>query len=68
VSKTYPKGAQAQNDVTLTIRHEYGPRMEKAFRDLRRESLRRGGGIWLSRFWVRVGLDLATTPAAVERS
>jgi hypothetical protein len=47
-------------------RREYGPQMEQAFRDLRREALRRGG-IGLARLWVRVGLDLASS-AAVERS
>jgi hypothetical protein len=41
--------------------------MEQALRDLRRESLRRGGGIWLARFWVPVGPDLASS-AAVEIS
>ena len=30
-------------------RREYGPQMEQAFRDLRREALRRGGGIGLAR-------------------
>jgi hypothetical protein len=48
-------------------RREYGPQMEQAFRDLRREALRRGGGIGLARLWVRVGLDLASS-AVVERS
>jgi len=48
-------------------RREYGPQMEQAFRDLRREALRRGGGIGLARLWVLVGLDLASS-ATVERS
>lgn len=48
-------------------RREYGPQMEQAFRDLRREALCRGGGIGLARLWVRVGLDLASS-AVVERN
>lgn len=48
-------------------RREYGPQMEQAFRDLRREALRRGGGIGLARLWMRTVSDLAAT-ALAERS
>jgi len=48
------------------FREMYGRQMEQAFLDLCREETRRGG-VGLARFWVRVGLDLASS-AAVERS
>ncbi len=47
------------------FREMYGRQMEQAFLDLCREETRRGG-VGLARFWVRVGLDLASS-AIVER-
>ena len=66
VSRTYPEGLQAPKDKILTIPPGvYGPQMKQAFRDLRRESLRRGG-IWPARFRVRVGLDPASPSPSRE--
>ncbi len=48
------------------FREMYGRQMVQVFRDLCREETRRGG-VGLARFWVRVGLDLASS-AIVERS
>jgi len=47
------------------FREMYGRQMEQAFLDLCREETRRDG-VGLARFWVRVGLDLASS-AIVER-
>lgn len=49
-----------------TFRREYGPRMERTFKDQYLREYRRGGWAWLLRVWVSVGRDLISS-AFVER-